>query len=454
MSIDLRSRSPFSLFAASVFLIACIWVIFNTRRWNNREVLQWDSDGYYLYLPATLIHHDLLHLGFLDSIPATGKNGAYRFGQGAFLLPSTGKKCNKYTMGVALFELPFFLVAHAWCVYDIASDPADGYSPPYHLAVAFASAMWAWIGLLVLARFLRRYLNDIPTALCLFTIGLGTNLFFYSSYALGMGHPFLFFLCALLIERTDQWYSSPGWRSATVIGACIGLAAITRPTCILFAIIPLFWGLKDKHIGRGSFTIIQANHSHVLLALATAAVCVLPQLLFWKATSGHYLFYSYCEEGFDFLHPHIFEGLAGFRKGWLVYSPLMVLGIAGLGSMSGKVGLRSYPWMALCFYITFTYVTFSWRAWWYGGGFGSRVMIETIPLLALPMGLLVQKVIDRGRIFRALFCVIVLVGIGLNMFQQWQYLHGIMHYENMNRALYWQIFLAPSHEAAGIPLGH
>ncbi|HMZ50110.1 MAG TPA: hypothetical protein PLP28_14095, partial [Flavobacteriales bacterium] len=49
--------APLSGLAGLGFVVACIWVAFNVRRWNNREVLQWDTDGYYLYLPATIIHH-------------------------------------------------------------------------------------------------------------------------------------------------------------------------------------------------------------------------------------------------------------------------------------------------------------------------------------------------------------------------------------------------------------
>ena len=84
-------RSPLGTVAACVFLIAAIWVVFNTRRWNHREVFQWDTDGYYLYLPAALIHHDPLQLGFLDSIPPGHFPKGYRFGQGALSVESTGR---------------------------------------------------------------------------------------------------------------------------------------------------------------------------------------------------------------------------------------------------------------------------------------------------------------------------------------------------------------------------
>ncbi len=428
-------------------MIAAVWVIFNTRRWNNREVFQWDTDGYYLYLPAALIHHDLLELHFLDSIPPTSPRKDYHFGQGAFRVAATGHYADKYTMGTAVFELPFFLAAHAWCILFPADGTADGYSPPYHLAIALASAVWPWLGLLVLIRFLRRYLEDAHSAIALLAISIGTNLFFYSSLASGMSHPFLFFLCAWLIERTDAWYTKPSLRAAIIIGASIGWMVLTRPTCALFALVPIGWSLRS-----GGLRMLLAHRGHLIAAVLMALLCIIPQLFYWKAATDHFLFYSYGDEGFRFAHPHMLDGLFGFRKGWFVYSPIALVACMGVPLLLRDERSRSYPLMLGIFFVPFLFVVFSWTPWWYGGGFGSRVLIETLPLLMLPLAMLVRWTFTRGRPLAITLCTVLVLGICLNLFQQWQYLHGIIHYENMNRELYWKTFLAPSHEAAGIPL--
>jgi hypothetical protein len=439
-------RSPLGVAACCIFLIASIWVVFNTRRWNNREVMQWDSDGYYLYLPAVFIHGDLLDLHFLAHIDPPRYPKHYRFGQGATPVKGTAHFCNKYSMGTAFFELPFFLVAHAWCRMSPSAGAADGYSPLYHLAVAIATAVWAWLGLLILLRFLRRYLDDSFAALALLALSLGTNLFFYSSFASGMSHPFLFALCALIIERMDAWLRKPALGSALVIGAAIGWATLTRPTAALFALIPLCWWLFAGRPHRGALS------KHGPVTILTAIIAIVPQLLYWKMSAGSFIHYSYGEERFDFLDPHIWQGVLGYRKGWLVYSPLVILGIAGLVIMLRRMAWRPYGLMVICLLLPFLYITFSWTQWWYGGGFGSRVMIETLPLLMLPMGLLVRETWKVARPVRATLLLVVLLGISLNMFQQWQYLHGIIKHDGMDRSLYWRTFLAPSHEAAGLPL--
>jgi hypothetical protein len=424
-------------------LVAAAWVTFNTRRWNHREILQWDTDGYYLYLPAALIHGDALHLGFLDSIPPGAFPKDYRFGQGAFPVERTGRYSNKYTMGVAVFELPFFLVAHAWCSV-LSPAEADGYSPPYHFAIALASAFWPWLGLLVLMRFLRRYVSDKHAAIALLALGLGTNLFFYSSFAGGMSHPFLFFLCALLIERTDRWYTSPSLLRALMLGACIGMATLTRPTCMLFALIPLCWRMQEN-----GPRILRQHMPQLFAAACAAVICLLPQLAYWKVTTGSFLFYSYGEETFDFAHPHVLEGLFGFRKGWFVYTPLALLGIIAVPLLLGDDRFRSYPLMLLRFLAPFVYITFSWDPWWYGGGFGSRPMIDTLPLLALPLAMLVRRAHTRNAASKAALFTLLAGAIALNLFQQWQYQRGIIDCCEMTMERWRQVFAEPT--SIGLP---
>lgn len=440
---DFFRRSPLGTAAACAFLIAAVWVTFNTRRWNHREIFQWDTDGYYLYLPAALIHADPLHLGFLDSIQPGTFPKDYRFGQGAFFVEETQRYCNKYSMGTAVFELPFFLAAHAWCAL-FSPHEADGYSPPYQLAIALASAFWPWLGLLVLLRFLRRSITDAHAAITVVAIGMGTNLFFYSSFAGGMSHPFLFFLCALLIERTDRWYTAPSLRTALAIGACIGLATLTRPTCALFAVIPLCWRIRDN-----GPRLLRAHAPQLGAAVCIAFTCVVPQLVYWKVTTGSFLFYSYGGETFDFTHPHVLEGLFSFRKGWFVYTPLALTALLGLLWMRRDIALRSYPMMLACFLVPFIHITFSWDPWWYGGSFGSRPMIDTLPLMALPMAFLVKRSLEHGPIPRIAFAALLLGCVTLNLFQQWQYQRGIIHCCEMTMERWWLVFGEPT--TIGLP---
>jgi len=425
-------HAPRSTAAALLVGALAIGVLFNVRRWNDRDLLRWDSDCYYLYLPAAFIHHDLLALRWLEAISPGRAPDNYRFGQGVHPGKDADHRCNKCTLGVALSELPFFLVAHAWMR---STDPAhaDGYAPLYQLSVGVASAVWATLGLLVLARFLRRRCSDAVSSTALLALGLGTNLFFYASYAGGMAHPWLFFLTALLLERTDRWHRHQHPRDVLWIGAVLGLAVLTRPTLALLALVPLCWNAAAPRL--------LLRHARTwALAAAVGALCLLPQLLYWKATTGQWFHYSYGDEGFDLAHPHLLAGLFSYRKGWFVYTPLALIALAGLVPLARSAEGRSYARLLLLFGVPFLYLTFSWTQWWYGGSFGSRVMIDVLPLLAWPLAALVERAWRAATAWRVALAALLLACIALNLFQQWQYKQGLLLHDGMDAQRYWAVF--------------
>ena len=85
-----------------------------------------DGNGYYMYLPAFFVYHDP-GMHFLDQL-AEDISGF----SGTFFPMDTGQVVDKYTMGVAILQLPFFLAA------DILTklfrpEAADGFSALYQL---------------------------------------------------------------------------------------------------------------------------------------------------------------------------------------------------------------------------------------------------------------------------------------------------------------------------------
>lgn len=73
-----------------------------------------DAEGYYLYLPALFINGGFEDLAVRSEVQFP-------------LFEDTNKRFTKYTYGVALMELPFFLLAHL--IGSIMGE-ADGYSYP------------------------------------------------------------------------------------------------------------------------------------------------------------------------------------------------------------------------------------------------------------------------------------------------------------------------------------
>jgi hypothetical protein len=106
----------------------------------------------------------------------------------------------KYTYGVALLQLPFFLIADGITVVS-GEFPRDGFSYYYQKAINFAAAFYLSLGLFILFLALKVYFNYknkivFATLVALF---LGTNLYYYGIIETGMSHIYSFFLFSCLI---------------------------------------------------------------------------------------------------------------------------------------------------------------------------------------------------------------------------------------------------------------
>ncbi len=429
-----RIPGPWTAVVCLLFTWAAVSEVFDIGYWKRHRTLNYDIETYYHYLPATFIHGDPIDLGYVAALDSlTLHPGEGQLAHGVRRISATGRDVLKVTCGVALLELPFFLVAHAYCALF---DPtiADGYSAPYQLMVSLSAVCSTLLGLLVLAVFLRRYTHDRAIACALLVLGLGTNLFFYSSVDSGMPHSYLFLLFSVVLERTDAWYRMPTAGKAVMLGIAMGLIVLIRPLDIVVALIPLLWPCYGK------LKLLRGHAVHVVVLLVFAFLPVLPQIAYWKAATGQWLYWSYEGEGFDLRAPHILEGLFSYRKGWFVYSPLVLLGFIGMIWMLGRRDRRPFAWPIVVYFALSIYFVFSWTTWWYGGGFGCRPMVGPLALLALPMALLAETVIDRSRMASFVLMVTVVAGVHLNQFQQDQYLQTILHWDGMTRERYWEIW--------------
>jgi hypothetical protein len=86
------------------------------------------------------------------------------------------------------------------------------------------------------------------------------------------------------------------------------------------------------------------------------------------------------------------------------------------------------------------YVTFSWEAWWYGGGFSARPMVSIYPLLALPLAALLAMAWQWPRRYRRVLHTAMGICIVLNLWQTWQYASGHLLYDRNTKELYFGRF--------------
>lgn len=399
----------------------------------NRNVIQWDVVSYYSYLPAAFIKQDLT-LSFLD-----GREEEYAHKSQYWPEDTpTGGRVIKTTAGLAYLYAPFFFAAHVEA--GLTGYEQNGYTAPYHKWIHWSVLFYVFLGLLSLRKVLLRFFSEGACALTLLLVTLGTNMLYYTIHEGAMSHAYNFSLISFLLLAFFHWHERPSKGNSILLGILSGVIVLVRPVNILALLFPLLYLLSFSG-GGGLLRLVKERIFQVLIIVFFAFLAVLPQLIYWKINTGSFLFFSYGEERFYFDQPKILEGLLSYRKGWLVYTPVMIFSLLGFIPLYKRY--KSLFWSILPAVVINIFVIFSWWAWWYGGSFGMRAMIDFYPLLAVPFAAFIQYISERRysvfplSIFAAgLFCCY------LNFFHTHQKHLGILHWDGMTKEMYWQSFLS------------
>jgi hypothetical protein len=399
------------------------------------STLSYDVSGYYIYLPAIFTYKDLKKVGFKQAIHDQYQNSSHPYQTYPY---NNGGEVAKYSCGLAVQYLPFFLAAEA--LAEPLGYARDGYSMPYQAAIHWGSVLVAFLGLFYLRKGLLEYFPDKIVALCMVIILFCTNYLNYVTVDVAMPHNYVFTLTALLIWQSIQFHKKPSYARAVGIGALVGLAALTRPTEILLFLIPVLgfvaWGepLKQR---------MSSLWKKKGMLVSAALVCGLIgtwQLIYWKYVGGDWIINSYSEDmNFHWSTPHIWDGLFSYKKGWFLYTPMMLAAWVGVGMMIAKK--HPLGWFVAGYMALVMYVAFSWNNWWYGGGLSQRSMVQSYALLAFPLAFFLEWLLKERRRW------LPFLGLALFFLYYNVWLHhqahrgGMLDAENMNRKYFWKIFL-------------
>jgi hypothetical protein len=99
-----------------------------------------DAAGYFMYLPVSLIYqwdYDALPPG-IDTLT----------GSGFYMLQDKKVVFTKYTSGIAVLQLPFFVAAHLYA--KMSGAEASGFSQTYVNGMLFSGVFYLLLGLYLL----------------------------------------------------------------------------------------------------------------------------------------------------------------------------------------------------------------------------------------------------------------------------------------------------------------
>lgn len=374
---------------ALMMLLAIIWV-YHVKVLNAPKVYS-DGFGYYLYLPA-IIHSDF-SFGFIE-----GWEHPFRLKEVA------GGMINKYPVGVAIMESPFFFLAHVVCLLKDAltgSMTATGYSNLYQYMVLFGGVFYWAVGTVLLYGVLEKYLGFSKKAslgACM-VITYGTNLFHYASYDACFSHVYSYFLFNLFLFYLCFYEAREKEGHNKLIHTCVfgllaGLIFMCRNTNIVFVVTYVFYSVINlETFKERMITILKPKR--VVPIVLTGIVTLLPQLLYWHAATGHWFVYSYgLDEAFYWLAPQLGNFLFSVRKGLFFWSPVLLLAIAGIFA-AHKRRRQLYVGLVV-FLVLIVYISSAWWSWYYGGSFGQRVAVDFMCLFAVFIACVFER-LKEGR---------------------------------------------------------
>jgi hypothetical protein len=426
-SFERLSYSKFVLFLiASIFLCT----FFTLKIWTTKKIIVEDSLCYYGYLPAATIYHDVT-LSFLDSNENTPLKRIWA-------TPFKGKgRIIKMSMGLSFLYSPFFFIAH-YIAAPCFGYPQDGFCHPYQMLLCFSCLFYVFIGLFFLRKILLNYFSEIATSLALLVIFFGTNLEHYTFIEPLMSHGYNFFLFAAFIYYILKFIDKPDWINSIIIGISFGLIILIRPSNAIIVIFPFLIGVFSFKDILKRFTYFFSNFKYTITIIVCIILVWVPQIIYWYCITSHIFFYSYIDERFFFNHPHIIEGLFGYRKGLFIYTPIIALSFFGFILLKKKSSDLFMPIML--FTIINIYVVFSWWCWWYGGSFGLRAMIDSYCIFAIPLAALFDYSLKKIFLFIPILILLAFF-IFLNLFQSWQSQICLIHWDSMSKDAYWEAFL-------------
>ena len=367
----------------------------------NGPPIRSDGFGYYLFLPAIFIHHDI-YFTFIDTperwpdLPdnAMEKNFGTRTEKGYH---------DKYAIGTAVLQTPFFLAANV-VAHARHADPS-GFETVYQLANMFSGLVYLLIGSALIYGSALRFVSPAVATLITLAGALATNAVHYGSYDASFSHIYSYALAAaviaLVLRGRQSW--SVFWYYAA-LGTLVGLAVMVRPTNMIMALL-LFANIQFRWAD-----IWKAALGFVLFGI----ISTLPQTVFWWLTTGSPIYYSYRSEGFSFLRPQLLNFLFSVHKGLYFWHPIYLALIA----LTAVAALRKNLVAALILLVVCAayYVNSCWNAWFFGGSFGSRTAIDTLPLLCTGTAIALRNWRpSRNGFIAASAAVAVLVAINMTM---------------------------------------
>lgn len=360
-----------------------------------------DGVGYYAFARSILIGHNLdFSQDWLDAntgfrMARVDSHGHINRNQ----YTATGHLDNHFSIGPAILWSPFLVIAHAGvllCDRFGAKIPADGYSRPYRLAMAFGTALYGFLAVAISFVMARRFVPERWAFLAALGIWFGSSLPVYMYFNPSWSHAQSAFVVALFVW---YWLRTRGARTVAkwaVLGALGGLMTDVYYPNALLLLFPLADSLATyqksirEHDSARATRLLLANILFVIVLVAVFA----PTLAVKKIIYG-----SYFQMGYgglwNFASPAMLKVSFSSDHGLFSWTPLLL--ISSLGLFFLRHYDRDFSYKSIAVFAAFLYVIGCYRDWDGLAAFGNRFFISLTSLFIVGLAAFFDNIARTRR---------------------------------------------------------
>ena len=429
----LKMKNSYSWTVAVLIMVTFLTIRLS---YPPRHILTFDVFGYYLYLPALFIYDDpgLKNVEWVKEV-----NEKYEASPSLYQLAKVSDTnwAIRFNSGIAIMYAPFFLGGHV--AAHLTGHETDGFSKPYQWAIILSGLFYTLAGVWFLRKALISLFSDRVVAITLALVFIGSNVFFFCTWGNDAPHIYIFTLYALILWLTSRWMKSPRAWHAIALGLVTGVTLITRPSEIFILLVPVFWGVWNIDTLKDKVMLVWRRKRDVMLIILFTALAVLPQLLYWKFATGQWIYNSYDDpqSGFNFTEPRFAYVLTGFRKGFYIYSPMMIFATIGFYHLYKYK--RELFLSVLLFFLANVYLIASYSSL---VSYGWRAFVQAHAVLSIPLACFVTWNLRQKQVVKWILFAVLMLFLLLNLFKSWQTLRGIIDGSRMTRAYYLDTFFS------------
>lgn len=358
-----------------------------------------DGVGYYAYARAPLIEHslDFTH----DYQCANASFRADHVDLSGLPRPEfrtlSGHLDNHFTVGPAILWWPFLLLAHAGVLVARAlgsSVVADGFSAPYRYAMAFGTAFYGFIALLLSYRLACRYLRPLWSFLATIAIWWGSSLPVYMYFNPSWSHAHSAFVVALFLFYWDATRESRTSAQWLLLGLIVGLMLnvyyanlMVLSILLLEAIGQYAQAFRPGTAASASSTQLLTRH---LIFGLVVCLALLPTFISrWIVYGGPFETGYLSLRDFHWRSPVFLQVLFSSNHGLFSWTPLLAVACLGLILAAFRMPRIGVPLLAasVAFYL---FIAF-YPDWAGISSYGNRFFVSLTPVFIFGLAMLLQR---------------------------------------------------------------